>query len=450
MRRKIISIILILILVFSNTAFTAANINVFIDGNKRMFENPLLIERGIALAPLISCFEDLGAQVSYNKRIKTIYVTKDTTKIRLQVGSSYGFINGKRKKLSSKPRLINKNLYISLKVVDELLETQSSFDALTKIVSIQTKKIESNKINLIDSQKYELRQVFRFINYGDEANIELKVLMGAISNSPYQNDENIIINPQPDEVFFDDYGNKYAKIKINNVKSKQEIQVETLKTLTNSGVKYSINQNNLIKEHEALYNVYTKPEKDIESDNNKIIQKAQELSKTINNPYDIAKKVFDFVNLYMTYDESSLYARKGAVNALNTGRGVCEDYSKLFVSLLRANNIPARSSLGFWIQEDQKLKLSYDTWQDITPFAHEWPEFYMKDYNWIICEPTFVYTLNGKKTVPINQFANQDSNGHIIYSYNSKEGDYISWRTEGYGELNIELEDSKTYIKKVR
>jgi hypothetical protein len=250
----------------------------------------------------------------------------------------------------------------------------------------------------------------------------------------------------------DEYGNKYAKIKIQNIQYGQNIEVVVKKTLTNSGISYNIDTNNVSMDYSDLngYNTYVSPQRLIESDNSNILKTAKDLVDDNNNPYFTAKNIYGFVNSYMTYDTSSQYANLGALSGLLNGRGVCVEYSKLFVALLRANKIPARSVIGYWIQDSIKDKIGYDWYSIPDNLNHEWPEFYLPDYGWIISEPTEIYTYNNVKTVPWNQFANQNKNGHIIYGYAPNIEHEISWSTEGYGDLNIKYIGEKEEIRKVR
>ncbi|MBK7287794.1 MAG: transglutaminase domain-containing protein [Flavobacteriales bacterium] len=65
----------------------------------------------------------------------------------------------------------------------------------------------------------------------------------------------------------------------------------------------------------------------------------------------------------------------GALNALETKRSDCSGFSDLFVSLCRANDIPARVVYGFLTEYGSNPR-------------HAWAEAYTNEYGWIRFDPT--------------------------------------------------------------
>ena len=53
----------------------------------------------------------------------------------------------------------------------------------------------------------------------------------------------------------------------------------------------------------------------------------------------------------MSYDESSAYANKGALSALKNMKGVCEEFTTLFVAMCRAVDIPSRAIEGYQVED---------------------------------------------------------------------------------------------------
>ncbi|MFW9855386.1 MAG: transglutaminase-like domain-containing protein [Candidatus Thorarchaeota archaeon] len=66
----------------------------------------------------------------------------------------------------------------------------------------------------------------------------------------------------------------------------------------------------------------------------------------------------------------ALPSRLGAIKALRTGRGDCDEFTDLFVTYARARGIPARRLTGFAI-----------TRSDLTP--HAWAEVFSPTFGWI-------------------------------------------------------------------
>lgn len=448
-----ILVTLLYLITISNNLFASNDIKVIVDGYSKEFTPEPLIQDGTTLVPMRDCFETLGCRIYWDPITSSAIASRDEIIIKVTIGQSEAFVNGNKIYLNVTPQIIGESTYVPLRFVGECLGAEVKWDGTTRTVTILNKtKEELNTSVLSDTQKYEMKTTFSFVNNGDKVSANFNILVGAISSSPYQQDISFDIQPSPIEIYDDDFGNKHAKIKVEEILPGQKLDVVITKKIQNSAIKYNIDEKNEIEKDFELENLklYTSPQIYTESDNPVIIRKAIQLSKDENNPYLIAKNVFGFVNSYLTYDTNELYARKGALSALETGRGLCEDYSKLFVALLRANDIPSRSVFGFWITDENKKNINYNDWYDLKDIPHEWPEFYLNGFGWIIAEPTFTYTINNIKEVPWNEFANQDSNGHIILGYEPNEENVITWGYEGYGELKLVYNGMKTEIRKVK
>lgn len=78
----------------------------------------------------------------------------------------------------------------------------------------------------------------------------------------------------------------------------------------------------------------------IESRDAKIVETAKSLEVAGETGWDQVKAYYDFVHENVTYENGPM---KGAVAALNDGRGDCEEMTTLFVALCRAGEVPART-----------------------------------------------------------------------------------------------------------
>ncbi len=96
---------------------------------------------------------------------------------------------------------------------------------------------------------------------------------------------------------------------------------------------------------------YLLPSWGIESDNQEIIDKANEITRGIKDDYKKAEAIHDWVSKNITYDmekykQNRVYDNEGAVKALQTRKGLCRDYSNLTTALFRAIGIEARTVIG--------------------------------------------------------------------------------------------------------
>ncbi|MCL1817153.1 MAG: S-layer homology domain-containing protein, partial [Clostridiales bacterium] len=167
------------------------------------------------------------------------------------------------------------------------------------------------------------------------------------------------------------------------------------------------------------------------SDNNEIIAFAKQATSKERDTYAIAQAAFAAVNLYMTYVEEDLDSpNHGALRALHRAQGVCEDYSKLYVAVLRALGIAARQQSGYLYLPEEHNKPPYVNEEGHLNFnllRHAWTEFYLPGKGWVIVDPTFNYSfeVNGQ----ITKYINWD-----YFAAITKERSYIFFREDSLNE----------------
>lgn len=260
----------------------------------------------------------------------------------------------------------------------------------------------------------------------------VEIFLGNINSTSYQSGK-ITISPKPTTYKFDDFGNRIAVYNLVGYNQK-EFVVNVKKEMT-------VQKYNLPQKNEYMNNnveeIYLKPSEAIESDHPLIISKANQITSNIQGDYNKVKAIFEYVNLNLTYDTSPLYRNKGALSALQTKRGVCEEYVTLFVALCRASNIPARGITGF-MAEDIQLGDVIDT----TTIYHTWAEVYLDGYGWVPLELTAEKKLNGVKVVFDEGFLNLLGPYYIVEGIYNKEISEIRW-------LNFEFKDYNKYMQLV-
>lgn len=236
-------------------------------------------------------------------------------------------------------------------------------------------------------------------------------------NLVYNIGSNSVSNYQQ-EVGLKIYGNG-AKLTVNNgIKVLtangnfyDEIKYTIIRTVQTQNIKYNVDLSKTSGNYSKFkeYQLYTKPDVKIESNNRIIKQVAATIFKGVTNPEQKATIAYGFVNTYLKYDDA--YGNKGAYSALINKKGVCEDYSELFVALLRASGVPARIVGGFWVDKDKSGNVVGST-------RHAWAEYYLPEYGWVPVEPTNIYYTDGKKKIDWNYFSQLPTNDHIITGYN--------------------------------
>ncbi|WP_123052847.1 transglutaminase-like domain-containing protein [Clostridium sp. JN-1] len=290
----------------------------------------------------------------------------------------------------------------------------------------------SQAYDLVDTHNYKITDTFT-VTSEEPTNVDLTFNLGTQSNSPYQKDLSLEVSGGNAKLTSDDSSHKKMTASAY-VEPGTSVKYQATRTIQNSGIRYTKDLSKTSNDYSKFgdYSKYTSPEQNIESNSPEIKDKAAQLFNRIDNPYYKAKKAYEFVNTYMTYDQNN--GNKGALNALLTGKGVCEDYAELFTALLRASGVPARVVTGYWVDSGEfssrsTLNPSYD--------AHAWAEYYLPEYGWIVVEPTNAYFYNDERIVDYSYFSNLSNSSHFIEGYTSQGDDkdstlYYSY-TEGSG-----------------
>jgi transglutaminase-like putative cysteine protease len=164
--------------------------------------------------------------------------------------------------------------------------------------------------------------------------------------------------------------------------------------------------------------------KGIESDHEQIISLAGKLTQSQDSDWEKAKAITQWVAANISYDANATNRNSGALQALQTRKGVCEDYATLSAALARAAGIPARIAYGY---TDNGTNWPASGSFSLRGFRHAWVEFYLEGRGWVPAEPTRSRTTLYFGTLPHNRY--------IIQNYNdiSLKGNYrggklaISW-----------------------
>ncbi len=133
------------------------------------------------------------------------------------------------------------------------------------------------------------------------------------------------------------------------------------------------------------------------------IQKvADELKGDSTDVYEIINNTYNYVINKIDYSFVKKYGinnRQGALATLQGGAAVCMEYSDLFITLLRAQEIPARAAFGYGFSS-----LDYES-QDENRINHQWAEVYLPAQDlWINVDTTWGDFGNGLLGGDLNHF----------------------------------------------
>lgn len=123
---------------------------------------------------------------------------------------------------------------------------------------------------------------------------------------------------------------------------------------------------------------YTQATEKIDKNNPEIIKIANNLAEGETDAYKVAFKFARYVNKIMTYDENYISGTQKASIVLKEKKGVCDEYSVLFMALCRAVGLPIRYISG----------AAYDNIKNEF-IPHAWVEVWFPDNGWVSFDATY-------------------------------------------------------------
>lgn len=190
------------------------------------------------------------------------------------------------------------------------------------------------------------------------------------------------LSPQPEYIRKDSQGNLIAHYALAASESGEIIIAGYAKLLERP---------NPINDQSGDINQYSTGELDLtkqapfwEVDSPEIQSKARSLKLEETNVYRLVEKTYkDIVNTidYQDISRFGITKRKGALATLKGGAAVCMEYSDLFITLMRAQGIPARAAYGY----------GYDAREgDLPTVGHQWAEVYFPEIQkWVPVDVTW-------------------------------------------------------------
>jgi len=134
---------------------------------------------------------------------------------------------------------------------------------------------------------------------------------------------------------------------------------------------------------EPAMKAYTMPQDIIDSDNEAVAAKAQELAEGEDDLYVVVFKIASWTREHVEYNLSTLTAdaSQKASWVLENRYGVCDEITSLFIAMVRSLGIPARYISG----------IAYTNYylfgEDFV--SHGWAEVYFPGYGWVPFDVTY-------------------------------------------------------------
>lgn len=192
------------------------------------------------------------------------------------------------------------------------------------------------------------------------------------------------IDPEPIQILEDAEGNLVGYFKIPSHESK-EIKLEGYARVFNrDGEVNSSNSGAVSQYNPEVLGKYTAAANYWEVGAAEIMGLANQLKADKSNVYDIVESTYRHVIDTIDYSEVKRFGineRQGALKTLQGGAAVCMEYSDLFLTLSRAQGIPARAAFGY----------GYDSrYAETEQEAHQWVQILVPGSNkWMSVDVTW-------------------------------------------------------------
>lgn len=254
-------------------------------------------------------------------------------------------------------------------------------------ISLKKSDIENKKILLVFGNyqlfNFELKY---FLQNSTQSPITTKIAIPP--DTSHQQVTFTSIEPKPVDISVDQDGNWLAQYYLDPNQTIEAVASGQVKILPNS----------LNIPHEPVNNdVYTSSQEFWPVDDPSITQIASNLKTP--------KQIYDYVVATLSYNYSQIdqAKRQGATAAIRSPQSaLCTEFTDLFITIARANKIPAREIEGYAYTNNPKIKPTNPN----TDILHAWPQYFdSKSNKWISIDPTWGKTTNG-----INFFSDLDLN----------------------------------------
>lgn len=154
---KIIILTFISILCFSVTAFgDSEQITVYVNNEKVDFEVNPVLENGRILVPLRGVFENLGAQVDWNKNIMEVIIKDKNNEIAMMLDKNKVMVNGEIKDIDTTVKMVNSRTFAPIRFISETLGHDVKWDGTSNSVYItknESPSVIKNNIPTIGSEE---------------------------------------------------------------------------------------------------------------------------------------------------------------------------------------------------------------------------------------------------------------------------------------------------------
>jgi len=131
---------------------------------------------------------------------------------------------------------------------------------------------------------------------------------------------------------------------------------------------------------------YLLPTEQVPSTHQQIVRKAKQITASAKTEFDAVQQILTWIVDYMNYVLNP--KDYGAIWAIQTGKGNCQNYSHLAATFMRAVGIPVRILNGITLKEPYNVRLGNGLLtMRMAEGRHSWIEVYFPDLGWVPFDP---------------------------------------------------------------
>jgi transglutaminase-like putative cysteine protease len=272
----------------------------------------------------------------------------------------------------------------------------------------EAKPTPSSPYRTISSRNHRLLTKVVVTNNTEETSDNVRIEVPLISSgSVYQSRRSESFSPEPAEIKTVS-GTRVAVFRLGALDPGGEAVVEIRTDIRFSLVEFLADY---VPTDTKKSSSYLSAGSGIESDNSQIINLSGQITAGLSSDWEQARAITRWVASNIAYDATAANRNSGALAALQTRKGVCEDYAKLCAALARAAGIPARVAYGY-------ADNNGSNWPVNSPFPlrgyrHAWVEYSLEGRGWVPAEPT-------RSTSSRLLFGTVQHNRYFIQNYNNQ------------------------------
>jgi transglutaminase-like putative cysteine protease len=255
----------------------------------------------------------------------------------------------------------------------------------------QLKVYDDEFYKLSNERKSKVTFTYTFRNYGPGILKTMDIYLAIGTNRINQKiNEKISFIPAYSDIVTDQWGQKCAHYYFENIKQGESREIQMISNITTYDIRYFIYPDKVGKLSEipdSIRNLYLADDEKFDY-KHPVIQKAlKEAVGDENNPYWIARKIYQYIIDHMYYEMTGGW--NTAPTVLKRGNGSCSEYSFVYIAMCRAMGIPARYVGSVALRGDDA---------SMDDVFHRWVEIYLPNYGWIPVDPS-----GGDKPSPRDQ-----------------------------------------------